>query len=268
MGDVYAIDVPCTKRDMYYRDVQLFKTQSVVDRLVDDVAATFGVQRADLNVRATAKGLVSGAALTLHLRAGGVLRVADGEGTLIPPAEDIARIEVDTALRWVLVVEKDAVFQTLCRARLAAHPALPGPGLVITGKGYPDIATRELVCALADNLPESTPLLALVDADAYGLHIWHVYTHGSRALRHERARLAAGRVRWGGVGRTGLPLDALLPITAHDEKKARAMLVGAYRRELQKLLHTRRKAEIEVLDRPGGEGVVAYAVRIIGEALR
>ena len=48
-------------------------------------------------------------------------------------------------------------------------------------------------------LHSSVPILALVDADAYGLDILSVYKHGSRSLRHEVGKLAAARVEWMGV---------------------------------------------------------------------
>ena len=37
-------------RNLYYQDPSLFKKQAVVDRYVDALAFTFGVQRANLNV--------------------------------------------------------------------------------------------------------------------------------------------------------------------------------------------------------------------------
>jgi hypothetical protein len=37
-------------RDIYYRDPALFSKQAVVDRYVDDLACTFGIPRALLNV--------------------------------------------------------------------------------------------------------------------------------------------------------------------------------------------------------------------------
>lgn len=37
-------------RDIYYRDPELFLKQAVVDRYVDDIAYTFGVNRDALNV--------------------------------------------------------------------------------------------------------------------------------------------------------------------------------------------------------------------------
>jgi len=83
--------------------------------------------------------------------------------------------------------------------------------------------------------------MALVDADPYGLDILSVYNYGSKALKHENERLAAGgKVVWIGVlatefsrcahahgldetcemfSRLGIDKDKLLPISRQDEKK-------------------------------------------------
>ena len=37
-------------REIYYRDPELFQNQNVVNRYVDDLAFSFGVRRASLNV--------------------------------------------------------------------------------------------------------------------------------------------------------------------------------------------------------------------------
>jgi meiotic recombination protein SPO11 len=47
---------------------------------------------------------------------------------------------------------------------------------LITAKGQPDVATRLFVKKLSDL---DIPILALVDADPYGLEIMSVYTTGS-----------------------------------------------------------------------------------------
>ncbi|KAJ7045799.1 DNA topoisomerase IV alpha subunit [Mycena alexandri] len=256
MHEAVVDGVPATKRDMYYRDVPLFKKQNVVDNLVDDLAATFELERADLNVRATSKGLVCGSGLVIHLNSGETVHANDTEGALIPVGEDIKAFTVAEDVEWVLVVEKDAVFQTLCRLRLATHPSLPRRGIIITGKGYPDVATRQLVATLSECLPRRIPLLGIVDGDPYGLDILGVYKYGSRAMAHEAEKLAAPRVKYLGVFASelasyGVDRDALLPITEHDEKKARAMLSrpipAKWKKELSHMLHARRKAEIEVL---------------------
>ncbi|KAI0758339.1 Spo11/DNA topoisomerase VI subunit A [Irpex lacteus] len=247
---------PATKRDMYYKDVTLFGSQAVVDRLIDDISATMDVSRADLCVRASAKGLFCGSTLVLHLHGGDSVRGNDTEGALIPPSEDISRFEVGQQLSWVLVVEKEAVFQTLCHLQFARHPALPGPGLIITGKGYPDVATRQLVSSLAQNLDASIPILGVVDADPFGIDILSVYKYGSSSMAHQDG-LDAPRLRWVGVmaselASLGVEKEQLIAITKHDEKKALSMLKRNYmprkwRKELQHMLHNRRKAEIEIL---------------------
>ncbi|KAG6844622.1 hypothetical protein H0H87_005479 [Tephrocybe sp. NHM501043] len=285
-------DTPATKRDIYYRDIPLFKSQRTVDSLVDDIAATLALERSDLNIRASSKGLVSGSGLDVHLRTGETVRVNDTEGTLIPVGEDIKSLTVDPRVAWVLIVEKDAstfhylsslqmtplqaVFQTLCRLKVTCHESLPH-GLIITGKGYPDVATRNLVKSLADLLPGRIPILALVDGDPYGLDILSVYKFGSRSLQHESCKLAASRIVWLGLWSSelanfGIDRDRLLPITKHDEAKvcsvqtisankivtsetkALSMLQRSlstmptnWRKELMHMLHFRRKAEIEIL---------------------
>ncbi|OBZ68175.1 Meiotic recombination protein SPO11 [Grifola frondosa] len=255
MHEALLDNIPTTKRDMYYKEAALFKSQGVVDRLVDDLAATLQLGRADLHVRASSKGLICGSGLTIHLHDGAIIHVNDSEGALIPLSEDIARFELDDGLAWVLIVEKEAVFQTLCRLKLASNWPQASHGLIITG--YPDIATRQLIKTLSDNLPAQIPILALVDGDAYGIDILSVYKYGSLSLQHEREQLAASRVRWLGLwaselAELGIEKDALLLITKHDEKKALSMLRRSelpkkWRKELQYMLHTRRKAEIEIL---------------------
>ncbi|KAI0655961.1 DNA topoisomerase IV alpha subunit [Cubamyces menziesii] len=250
-------DIPMTKRDMYYNDVDLYGSQSTVDRLVDDLAATWQISRADLSIRASPKGLICGSGLAIHLRSGGVVELSSGEPALIPASEDIERFEADNTLAWVLIVEKEAVFQTLCSLELGTHDALPGRGLVITGKGYPDVATRQLVRTLAENLPLQVPILALVDGDAFGIDILSVYKYGSMCMQHEKEQLAAERVQWLGLWSSelsalGILKDALIPITKHDARKAHALLRRAncpahWRKELQHMLFTRRKAEIEII---------------------
>ncbi|KAL0956680.1 hypothetical protein HGRIS_002808 [Hohenbuehelia grisea] len=252
-------NTPSTKRDIYYRDVELFKSQATVDRLVDDLAATFNLERSDLNVRATAKGIICGSALQIHLHSGDVIILNDSEGTLIPVGDDVSAYSLVEDVSWVLIVEKDAVFQTLCKMKITNCPDLPGRGLLITGKGYPDIATREIVKTLSDNLPLTIPILALVDGDPFGIDILSVFKYGSLALRHENDKLAAHRVEWLGLWASeliglGVDHDSLIPITAHDERKALSMLSRPpqvmspqWRKELMRILHTRRKAEIEIL---------------------
>ena len=53
----------------------------------------------------------------------------------------------------MLVIEKHAVFTSLASA-LAELEARFGSCVMLTGKGYPDVATRELLKRVADNWRE------------------------------------------------------------------------------------------------------------------
>ncbi|KAG8684856.1 endodeoxyribonuclease [Ceratobasidium sp. 394] len=192
-------NVPITKRDIFYGDIPLFGKQSVVDILVDDLAATWGLRRADLNIRAALKGVFFSSCLRLYLSHGEIVCGLDHEGTLVPVGEDIVRIEVNEKCRWILVIEKEAVFQTLVQLSFATKHEDIGSGIVITGKGYPDLATRQLVAALSAQAPGHVPLVALVDGDPHGLEILMTYLLGSKSMAHENDQLVAPRLEWIGV---------------------------------------------------------------------
>ena len=112
-------------RDIYYKDVKLFRKQSVVDTIIDDIAYTFGVERGKLNVVAAAKGLVCGhlkiwfksgdavecwsnreVTLCYALRNLSKLIAYCDQGILIPSARLIDRIDI-LDVEWVLVIEKE-----------------------------------------------------------------------------------------------------------------------------------------------------------------
>ncbi|KAK9897958.1 DNA topoisomerase IV, alpha subunit [Cystobasidium minutum MCA 4210] len=200
LTDCLAGETPSTLRDIYYRDVKLFGSQKVVDTLVDHIAATLGVRRRDLNVVAASKGLVHGH-LQLRNDQGHDLDCSAGSGStghLIPPNETILSLKVDPEVRFVLVVEKEAVFQTLCSWGFT-NDAILGKSILVTGKGYPDVATRELVKALSDQLPSNIPILCFVDGDPHGLHIFLNYRNGSKAMSFDRTNLVAPKLQWIGL---------------------------------------------------------------------
>ncbi|KIJ49431.1 hypothetical protein M422DRAFT_160634, partial [Sphaerobolus stellatus SS14] len=252
-------NTPTTKRDIFYKDVPLFGTQTVVDELVTAVAATLEIPRGLMNVRASPKGIFCGSGLKIRLKKGERIHGNNNEGSLIPAIEDIAFLEVSDDVGWVLVIEKEAVFQTLCKSGLTMKPDCPGSGILITGKGYPDLATRGLTSRLSVMLPPTVPILALVDGDAYGLDILSVYKFGSRCTQYEGPGILTPRIEWMGIRASELmscniDRDNLIPLTRHDHKKALELLKRditllpvEWRKEITHMLYARRKAEIEIL---------------------
>nr|XP_031858021.1 uncharacterized protein CI109_006555 [Kwoniella shandongensis]KAA5525093.1 hypothetical protein CI109_006555 [Kwoniella shandongensis] len=248
-----------TLRDIFYRDKALFKRQDIVDKLVDDLVATARLKRKDFYVCASAKGLIASSSLKIYRRSGEEVTLSPTSPTLIDPVERIDRVEAPDGLSWVLLVEKDAVFQSLCSAKMLKDGRF-GPGAMITGKGFPDLATKQFLHLLVETFP-NVKLYALVDADPHGLSILSTYTYGSKATAHsfDHAGLALGdRLEWLGVKTTdwkklGIKHDDLLPLEKPDIQLATSMLKNhanlppKWKRELCHMLHLNRKAEIEIV---------------------
>ncbi|KAK5694835.1 endodeoxyribonuclease [Elasticomyces elasticus] len=274
MHEALRTGVAISKRDMYYRDPALFGSQTHVDRYVDDITFTFNVPRSALNVTAVAKGLVVGA-LSICRRDGSVTNAAvDRDGILIPSLKDLLSIDLQ-AVKWILVIEKEASFRSI--AASSFWDTVASEGVLITGKGYPDIATRALLRYLCTPSPHngfaSPPCYALVDFDPDGLAIMSVYKHGSAALAHESADLRVPQLQWLGLRSEHMLLggdsthasQGLLTLTARDRSKARKMLErdvdgngieeaerAEGRRPLQVMLMLNIKAELQLLDAAPG----------------
>ncbi|KAJ5927025.1 Winged helix-turn-helix transcription repressor DNA-binding [Penicillium verrucosum] len=256
-----------SKRDIYYIDPEFFRVQYIVDHTVDDLAYTIGVNRTALNVEAAAKGLVTGDFRLI--RGSHILIDAQyvTEDSLIPRIEDGDEIDM-SRVRWVLVIEKEAVFHRL--ARISYHTrALAGEGIMVTGKGYPDFMTRTFLRAMSDSASNQSRhpprFYALTDGDPHGMAIMSTYKYGSAAHLHQNARLSMPRLQWLGLRVTDIIAvpevlgdTALLSLTMRDRKKIVAMLRNSpvwasdgpepeWRAELQRMLVLNLKAEIEIL---------------------
>ena len=72
-------------------------------------------------------------------------------------------------VKMMIVVEKDSVFQKLlsenCMEKLNC--------ILVTGKGYPDVATRKFVKTVSEQL--DIPVYIIVDADPFGIDIMSAY---------------------------------------------------------------------------------------------
>ncbi|BDD58685.1 hypothetical protein MAP00_003943 [Monascus purpureus] len=186
IADALHSQLVISKRDIYYCDPAGFGSQRVVDDLIEDIAHTIGVNRLALNVEAAAKGLAVGC-YCMKTRSHTIIDAkTTTEDILIPRLEDIDEIDI-SGVDWVLILEKEAVFHRLARGGYHTKAAM-GRGILVTGKGYPDLCTRAFVRRLSDARAscDSRPLFyILVDGDPDGMAIMSTYKYGSKAHAHE-----------------------------------------------------------------------------------
>ena len=245
-----------TKRDLFYTDVKLFRNQKESDAVLDDISCLLGCTRNSLHVVASEKGVVVGK----------LLYNEDGDeidctkmgigGKAIPSNIDkVANLRSEA--KFVLLVEKDAAFMRLAEDRFYNR----FPCIIITAKGQPDVATRLFLSKIKRDL--RVPVLALVDADPYGLKIISVYMQGSKNMAFDSANLTTPDIKWLGVRPSDLdkfqiPEQCRLDMSAKDIETGQHMLTEEFIRqnpewvkEVQIMLESKTKAEIQALSSYG-----------------
>ncbi|ROT39024.1 DNA topoisomerase IV, alpha subunit [Sodiomyces alkalinus F11] len=249
------------------------KSQAVVDRVVDDLAYTLGFGRMDLNIVAAGKGLISGPIMIQLRRESGVLSASSGSnGVLVPLPSDVEKLDLGAA-RWLLVIEKEAVYRRLSAVQYWRNSAA-GPGILVTGKGFPDLVTRGFL-HLVQSVRPQLPIYCLTDFDPDGVGIMRCYKHGSRSLDHE-THVVVPRLRWLGFKSSDLShhLTALdesrrpsvtSPMSVRNRTRAAKLLATMdeeshdweeleCQRELQVMMFLGVKAEIQGVDGIGDVG--------------
>lgn len=156
--------------------------------------------------------------------------------------------------RCVVVVEKEAVFGRLVAAGLASRV----PSVLVTGRGYPDHATRAFAAGLRRAF--DVPAFGLCDCDPDGLRILLCYARGSSATKMKKkatngtnAALPGERGRGAGeAGRMGYA--STLPGLQWLGLRPSALTPNNPNRSLH---HPHRSQSLSPRDRAVLEGVVA-----------
>ncbi|KAF6145070.1 hypothetical protein GIB67_013421 [Kingdonia uniflora] len=214
-----------SKRDIYYMHPSAFTEQAVVDRAIHDICILLQCSRHNLNVVSVGNGLVMG-----------WLRFSEGErkydcikspstGHPVPVHVEEVK-DIISVAEYVLVVEKETVFQRLANDRFCDKNRC----IVITGRGYPDVPTRRFLRLLIENL--HLPVYCLVDCDPYGFDILTTYRFGSmllisltclnKQMAYDAKFLRVPEIRWLGafpsdLEKYQLSQQCLLPMTAEGE---------------------------------------------------
>ncbi|HEU97316.1 MAG: DNA topoisomerase IV subunit A [Fervidicoccaceae archaeon] len=194
-----------TIRDLFYRGKHTlpytsprdrfkntWEEQKESDAVLRDVEVLTNKLREEMLILSKEKGKVVG---DMRLRSGNdIIDLSKmGHGAYaIESTPDLIEF-VDYSADYVLVVEKDAVFQQLHRYGYWRKNKV----ILVTSAGQPDRATRRFVRRLNEEL--KLPVYILADSDPYGFYIYSVFKIGSITLSYESERLATPKARFLGV---------------------------------------------------------------------
>ncbi|MCK4319663.1 DNA topoisomerase IV subunit A [Candidatus Micrarchaeota archaeon] len=258
-------DLHTSIRGLYYQlkfslgeelDESLFAEQTESNALIEDLEVALHIKREDLNLTTDRKGVVAGA-LKIVDKFAGEETVIDGtkqgrSGWMIPSDVDNGMEFVDVKADYVLVVEKDAMWQRLNEDRFWKKENC----ILVTPKGQASRGTRRLLRKLAD---KGLPVYVFTDCDAWGWYIYWTIKTGSINLAYLGRDFAIPEARFLGVTMKDIEeFDFLKKLTLKakevDLKRASEMLkypwINKHKEwveELEKVLETKKKIEQDAL---------------------
>jgi meiotic recombination protein SPO11 len=256
-----------TIREVYYHFVTHFRNQAECDKAIWDLAASIRVPRAALGLVASPKGWCCGCLELYDKQTGDLMwngRVLDIHGMAITMNLLQATVESPDA-RCIIVIEKEGVYTRLSEDKFFQQY----PSILVTGKGFPDIATRQWVQHLQRVL--NLPVYGLCDGNPYGISVLHTYQYDQKSgvayaasSQGRRGRTNTFHVKWLGLRPSQLEELALPPsvfqqLTDLDKKRLESLMNETHIfhqlgnselriQELEDLESGGRKVELEALN--------------------
>lgn len=176
-----------TQREVWYRLKPLGffeKPQDVFDRILDVCAVVslhcgMPCPRESLGVVAASRGSMTG---SFSLVTDEGLVSMEGHVHSIPgsPEECMSMRFAESRARFIVVVEKDTVFSRLVDDGFVQLL----PSILITARGFPDLATRALVQHAVESL--RLPCVVVTDYNPHGMALMLCYKYGSDNFCLER----------------------------------------------------------------------------------
>ncbi|KAM3735927.1 hypothetical protein ACB098_10G124400 [Castanea mollissima] len=258
-----------TQRELFYKllcdSPDYFTSQLQVNRTIQDVVALLRCSRFSLGIMASSRGLVAGRLLLQESNEEVVDCSACGSSghAISGDLNLLEKLILKTDARYIIVVEKrlaeDRMFNQI-------------PSILITAKGYPDIATRFLLHRLSRAFPD-LPILALVDWNPAGLGILCTFKFGSIGMGLEAYRYACN-VKWLGLRGDDLqliPEQSMVPLKQRDLQIATSLMSSEilqenYRKELAVMVQLGQRVEIEALYFHGYSYLGKYIAKKIVQA--
>ena len=202
-----------TCRALYYFFKDWFGTQSKCNYVIDLACGILMIDRCSLGIVASSKGWFCG---SFEISRRGTLTTGQEfdercNGTCMKlqgkpithewitrdengVTKDGIEIEVMSKdAKVILVVEHEGVYQRLSEDRIFdRHPCI-----LVTGRGFPDVATRALVHALHREL--RIPVVGIADCDPYGISLISTYFDAGDHLRIDGGRRYSVPIKFVGL---------------------------------------------------------------------
>ncbi len=257
-----------TIRGLYYQlkfslgedvDENVFNEQAESNPLIEDLEVALGLKREDLNLNANRKGVLAGN-MRIMDTFGNERQEIDASklgrsGWAIPSDVDKEIEFVDVKAKYVLIVEKDALWQRLNEDGIWKKENM----ILMSCIGQAARGTRRLIRKFADM---GLPIYVLNDADAWGWYIYWTIKTGSINLAYMGDSIATPEAKFIGVTMSDIEhydfLQGLtLKATEVDLKRAEEMLsyqwINRHKEwadELKKVIKMKTKLESDALQGP------------------
>jgi meiotic recombination protein SPO11 len=132
-----------------------------------------------------------------------------------------------TTAKFILVIEKEGIYTRLSEDRFFERV----PCILVTGKGYPDLATRALVHTLYQQF--ALPVYGICDCNPHGLGVLQTYRRGNERLGVDGGDRYSVPIQWLGlkpsqVQLLQLPQPVYQTMTDYDLKKLESIMQDLY----------------------------------------
>ena len=204
----------------------IFSEQAESNPLIEDLETALNVKREDFNLTANRKGVLAGNMRVVDKYGGEEVEIDTSKtgrsGWQIPSDVDNDIDFVDVKAKYVLIVEKDALWQRLNEDKFWQKENC----ILISPQGQAARGARRLIRKLAD---KDLPVYVFNDGDAWGWYIYWTIKTGSINLAYIGGDIATPEARFLGVTMKDLETyDFLkkmtLKATEVDLKRAQEML--------------------------------------------
>lgn len=272
-----------TTREVYYFFVTHFRNQAECDKAIKDLCWTLNVPRSTLGLVASPKGWYCGC-LELYNDAGELIvngRELDAHGMAITATTSTKYATIQSDAYCILVVEKEGVYTRLSEDKFFLHHY---PSILVTGKGFPDVATRQWVQQLQREL--KLPAFGLCDCNPYGVSVLNTYYYeDNMGLSNKRKQTnnrdytsSTFELQWIGLRPSqltelDLPSSVFQQLTKTDQKRLKSLKnpnhpfhqSGAWNPQLrmEELEQMTRKVELEALNWKGMDFLCEWVATIL-----